>query len=116
MIANVEGSTLYLPNLEKTSPEFFQVGHFHFCPLLFFFFCLFVCTSYFVVFLSYQTNILWLTSSWRQKLCVLEKGSDFSNVDYLILGPPTRFVIFCFFPSLEGRLSSELQLHRHRVV
>ena len=42
MIANVEGSTLYLPNLEKTSPEFFQVGHFHFCPLLFFFFvCLF---------------------------------------------------------------------------
>ena len=67
-----------------------------FCFYLFIFF-----TSYFVVFLSYQTNILWLTSSWKQKLCVLEKGSDFSNVDYLILGSPTRFVIFCFFPSLQ---------------
>ena len=80
-------------------------------------FIIFFFTSHFVVFLSYQTNILWLTSSWRQKLCVLKKGSDFSNVDYLILGPPTRFVIFCFFSlSLEGRLSSELQLHRHRVM
>ena len=82
-----------------------------------FFVCLFVCTSYFVVFLSYQTNILWLTSPWKQKLCILEKGPDFSNVDYLILGPPTRFVIFWFFSlSLEGRLSSELQLHCHRVM
>ena len=74
---------------------FISVSFFLFSSFVFFLFFM----SYLIVFLSYQTNILWLTSPWRQKLCAFEKGPDFSNVDYLILGSPTRVN---FFPSSQS--------------